>query len=183
MIKTQIRNLEDRMKKTIVNLEEELKVLRAGRANPAILDKIEVEYYGGMVPVSQVANISVPEPRIIMITPWEKSTLKDIEKSINASDLNLNPNNDGKVIRLIIPELTEETRKNLVKVVNKKGEEAKIAIRVIRRDAIEEIRKFKDDISEDLVKKGEEDVQEKVDEYIKKVDKITDEKEKEIMAV
>ena len=183
MIKKPIRNLEDRMKKTILNLEEELKVLRAGRANPAILDKIEVEYYGGMVPVSQVANISVPEPRIIMITPWEKSTLKNIEKSINASDLNLNPNNDGKVIRLIIPELTEETRKNLVKVVNKKGEEAKIAIRVIRRDAIEEIRKFKDDISEDLVKKGEDDVQEKVDEYIKKVDAITDEKEKEIMAV
>lgn len=183
MINKQIRTLESRMKKTIANLEEELKVLRAGRANPAILDKIEVEYYGGMVPINQVANISVPEARIIMITPWEQSTLKNIEKAINASDLNLNPNNDGKVVRLVIPELTEETRKNLVKVVNKKGEEAKIAIRVIRRDAIEAIRKLKDDISEDLIKKGEEDVQDKVDEYIKIVDKTTDEKEKEIMSV
>ena len=183
MINEHIKTLEDRMKKTILNLEEELKVLRAGRANPSILDNIEVEYYGGMVPINQVANVSVPEPRIIMITPWEKSSLKNIEKAINASDLNLNPNNDGKVVRLIIPELTEETRKNLVKVVNKKGEEAKIAIRVVRRDAIEGIRKLKDDISEDLIKKGEDDVQDKVDEYIKIVDKTTDEKEKEIMSV
>lgn len=183
MFKDLMKNLEEKMGKTIHNLEAELATLKAGRANPTMLDRIEVEYYGSMVPISQVGNVSTPEPRILMITPWEKSALKAIEKAINMSDLNLNPNNDGSVIRLIIPELTEETRKNLVKVVHKKGEEAKIAIRSIRRDVIEKIKGMKKEVSEDEIKKGEEDVQKKVDDYVKKVDLILQAKEKEIMKV
>lgn len=183
MIKDLVVHLEEKMSKSIKNLEAELATLKAGRANPTMLDRIEVEYYGSMVPISQVGNISAPEPRILMITPWEKSALKAIEKAINTSDLNINPNNDGSVIRLIVPELTEETRKNLVKVVNKKGEEAKIAIRNVRRDTIEKIKAMKKELSEDEIKKGEEDVQKKVDEFIKRVDKIVTDKEKEIMKV
>ena len=183
MINDLLKVLEEKMGKTIRNLEAELATLKAGRANPTMLDRIEVEYYGSMVQISQVANVSVPEPRILMITPWEKSALKAIEKAINMSDLNLNPNNDGSVIRLVVPELTEETRKNTVKVVGKRAEEAKVAIRSIRRDTIEKIKAMKKEISEDEVKKSEEDVQKKVDEYIKKVDKIVVEKEKDIMKV
>jgi len=183
MFKDLMKTMEEKMGKSINNLEAELATLKAGRANPTMLDRIEVEYYGSMVPISQVGNISAPEPRVLMITPWEKSALKAIEKAINMSELNINPNNDGSVIRLIVPELTEETRKNLVKVVHKKGEEAKIAIRSIRRDVIEKIKGMKKEVSEDEVKKGEEDVQKKVDEFIKKVDKILQNKEKEIMTV
>lgn len=183
MINDLLKALEEKMGKTLRNLDAELATLKAGRANPTMLDRIEVEYYGSMVPISQVGNVSVPEPRILMITPWEKSALKAIEKAINMSDLNLNPNNDGSVIRLVIPELTEETRKNLVKVVGKRAEEAKVAIRSIRRDTIEKIKAMKKEISEDEVKKAEEDVQKKVDDYIKKVDKIVVEKEKDIMKV
>lgn len=183
MFKDLMKTMEEKMGKSIINLEAELATLKAGRANPTMLDRIEVEYYGSMVPISQVGNISAPEPRVLMITPWEKSALKAIEKAINTSELNINPNNDGSVIRLIIPELTEETRKNLVKVVHKKGEDAKIAIRSIRRDVIEKIKAMKKEVSEDEIKKGEEDVQKKVDEFIKKVDKILQNKEKEIMTV
>ena len=183
MINDLLKVLEEKMGKTLRNLDAELATLKAGRANPTMLDRIEVEYYGSMVPISQVGNVSVPEPRILMITPWEKSALKAIEKAINMSDLNLNPNNDGSVIRLVVPELTEETRKNTVKVVGKRAEEAKVAIRSIRRDTIEKIKAMKKEISEDEVKKSEEDVQKKVDEYIKKVDKIVVEKEKDIMKV
>ncbi|MBP9920356.1 ribosome recycling factor [Proteiniclasticum ruminis] len=183
MFKDLMKTMEEKMGKSISNLEAELATLKAGRANPTMLDRIEVEYYGSMVPISQVGNISAPEPRVLMITPWEKSALKAIEKAINMSELNINPNNDGSVIRLIVPELTEETRKNLVKVVHKKGEEAKIAIRSIRRDVIEKIKGMKKEVSEDEVKKGEEDVQKKVDDFIKKVDKILQNKEKEIMTV
>lgn len=183
MFKDLMKTMEEKMGKSISNLEAELATLKAGRANPTMLDRIEVEYYGSMVPISQVGNISAPEPRVLMITPWEKSALKAIEKAINMSELNINPNNDGSVIRLIVPELTEETRKNLVKVVHKKGEEAKIAIRSIRRDIIEKIKGMKKEVSEDEVKKGEEDVQKKVDDFIKKVDKILQNKEKEIMTV
>lgn len=183
MFKDLMKTMEEKMGKSISNLEAELATLKAGRANPTMLDRIEVEYYGSMVPISQVGNVSSPEPRVLMITPWEKSALKAIEKAINMSELNINPNNDGSVIRLIVPELTEETRKNLVKVVHKKGEEAKIAIRSIRRDVIEKIKGMKKEVSEDEVKKGEEDVQKKVDEFIKKVDKILQNKEKEIMTV
>jgi len=183
MINDLLKVLEEKMGKTLRNLDAELATLKVGRANPTMLDRIEVEYYGSMVPISQVANVSVPEPRILMITPWEKSALKAVEKAINMSDLNLNPNNDGSVIRLVIPELTEETRKNTVKIVGKRAEEAKVAIRSIRRDTIEKIKAMKKEISEDEVKKAEEDVQKKVDDYIKKVDKIVVEKEKDIMKV
>jgi len=183
MINDLLKVLEEKMGKTLKNLDAELATLKVGRANPTMLDRIEVEYYGSMVPISQVANVSVPEPRILMITPWEKSALKAVEKAINMSDLNLNPNNDGSVIRLVIPELTEETRKNTVKIVGKRAEEAKVAIRSIRRDTIEKIKAMKKEISEDEVKKAEEDVQKKVDDYIKKVDKIVVEKEKDIMKV
>ena len=148
MFKDLMKTMEEKMGKSISNLEAELATLKAGRANPTMLDRIEVEYYGSMVPISQVGNISAPEPRVLMITPWEKSALKAIEKAINMSELNINPNNDGSVIRLIVPELTEETRKNLVKVVHKKGEEAKIAIRSIRRDVIEKIKGMKTIIEE-----------------------------------
>ena len=146
MINDLLKVLEEKMGKTLRNLDAELATLKAGRANPTMLDRIEVEYYGSMVSISQVGNVSVPEPRILMITPWEKSALKAIEKAINVSDLNLNPNNDGSVIRLVIPELTEETRKNLVKVVGKRAEEAKVAIRSIRRDTIEKIKAMKKEI-------------------------------------
>lgn len=185
MIKDIIRNSEDKMKKTIAVLQSELSTMKAGRANPTMLDRIQVDYYGSLCPLSQVANISAPEARVLMITPWEKSLLKEIEKAILKSDLGLNPSNDGSVIRLIIPELTEETRKNLVKNVKKTGEEAKVAIRSIRRDANEKIKALKkdSDMSEDQIKKGEDDVQKKTDLYVKEIDTIILAKEKEIMSI
>ena len=156
MIKDIIKHSEEKMKKTVSVLVSDLQTLKAGRANPTMLDKIQVEYYGSMCPLNQVANVSAPEPRVLMITPWEKPLLKDIEKAILKSDLGLNPSNDGSVIRLIIPELTEETRKNLVKTVKKYGEESKVAVRSIRRDANEKIKALKKDadISEDEIKKA-----------------------------
>ena len=185
MKKDIIRNSEDKMKKTIAVLQSELSTMKAGRANPTMLDRIQVDYYGSLCPLSQVANISAPEARVLMITPWEKSLLKEIEKAILKSDLGLNPSNDGSVIRLIIPELTEETRKNLVKNVKKTGEEAKVAIRSIRRDANEKIKALKkdSDMSEDQIKKGEDDVQKKTDLYVKEIDTIILAKEKEIMSI
>ena len=150
-----------------------------------MLDRVQVEYYGSLCPISQVANVSAPEPRVLMITPWEKTILQDIEKAILKSDLGLNPSNDGSVIRLIIPELTEETRKNLVKNVKKTGEDAKVAIRSIRRDANDKIKNLKknDDISEDEVKRGEDDVQKVTDSFVKEIDSIIAAKEKEIMSI
>ncbi|GAA0078047.1 ribosome recycling factor [Clostridium sp. CTA-5] len=185
MIKDIIKNAETKMKKTISVLETDLSTMKAGRANPSMLDRIQVDYYGSMCPLSQVANISAPEPRVLMITPWEKTLLKDIEKSILKSDLGLNPSNDGSVIRLIIPELTEETRKDLVKKVKKTGEESKVAVRSIRRDANEKIKGLKKDgeISEDEIKKGEDDVQKKTDAIIKEIDNIIVAKEKEILSI
>lgn len=185
MIKDIILSAEDKMNKTISVLKKDLASMKAGRANPTILDRIEVEYYGSMVPISQVGNISAPEPRIILIQPWEKSSLKTIEKAILKSDLGLTPSNDGAVIRLIIPELTEETRKNLVKNVKKAGEEAKVAVRSIRRDSNDKIKALKknSEISEDDMKKAEDDIQKKTDNFIKEVDKIIESKEKEIMSV
>lgn len=185
MIKDIITKSEEKMKKTISVLQSDLSTMKAGRANPTMLDRIQVEYYGSLCPLSQVANVSAPEPRVLMITPWEKTILKDIEKAILKSDLGLNPSNDGSVIRLIIPELTEETRKNLVKNVKKTGEDAKVAIRSIRRDANEKIKALKKDadISEDQIKKGEDDVQKKVDAYVKEIDTIIVAKEKEIMSI
>jgi ribosome recycling factor len=185
MIKDITLNAEDKMNKTISVLKKDLASMKAGRANPTILDRVEVEYYGSMVPISQVGNISAPEPRIILIQPWEKSSLKTIEKAILKSDLGLTPSNDGVVIRLIIPELTEETRKTLVKNVKKAGEEAKVAVRSIRRDSNDKIKALKknSEISEDDMKKAEDDIQKKTDNFIKEVDKIIESKEKEIMSV
>lgn len=180
-----IKKFEDKMQKSIESLEREYNSIRAGRANPHVLDKIKVDYYGTPTPLQQVGNISVPEPRIITIQPWETSLLKAIEKEIMQSDIGINPTNDGKVIRLVFPELTEERRKELVKDVKKKGEAAKVAIRNIRRDAIDAIkRKGKEDgISEDEVKGYQDDVQKKTDEYIKKIDVAIEEKSNEIMTV
>lgn len=185
MIKDIISKADEKMKKSISVLKSDLSTLKAGRANPTMLDRIEVEYYGSMVPVNQVSNISAPEPRVLMITPWEKSTLKDIEKAILKSDLGINPSNDGSVIRLVVPELTEETRRNLVKTVKKYGEDTKIAIRSIRRDANDKIKALKkdSDLSEDEMKKSEEDIQKITDAYVKEVDKVIEAKEKEIMAI
>lgn len=179
-----IKNSEEKMKKTLAKLKEDLATMKAGRANPSMLDRIQVEYYGSMCPLNQVANISAPEPRVLMITPWEKPVLKDIERAILKSDLGLNPSNDGTVIRLVVPELTEETRRDLVKTVKKTGEESKVAIRSIRRDANDKIKALKkDDVSEDEIKKGEGDVQKLTDTYVKKVDEMIEEKEKEIMSI
>lgn len=185
MIKDIIKNSEEKMQKTISVLKSDLSTMKAGRANPSMLDRVQVEYYGSLCPISQVANVSAPEPRVLMITPWEKTILGDIEKAILKSDLGLNPSNDGAVIRLIIPELTEETRKTLVKNVKKTGEEAKVAIRSIRRDANDKIKNLKksDDISEDEVKRGEENVQKVTDSYVKEIDTIIAAKEKEIMSI
>lgn len=185
MIKDIINAAEEKMNKTIIVLKKELASMKAGRANPTLLDRVEVEYYGSMMPINQVANISAPEPRVILIQPWEKSTLKAIEKAILKSDLGLTPSNDGAVIRLIIPELTEETRKNLVKNVKKTGEEAKVAVRSIRRDSNEKVKALKknNEIPEDDLKKAEEDIQKKTDSFIKEIDKILEIKETEIMSV
>ncbi|MCR4943461.1 MAG: ribosome recycling factor [Clostridium sp.] len=185
MIKEIIKNSEEKMQKTISVLKSDLSTMKAGRANPSMLDRVQVEYYGSPCPISQVANVSAPEPRVLMITPWEKTILQDIEKAILKSDLGLNPSNDGSVIRLIIPELTEETRKALVKNVKKTGEDAKVAIRSIRRDANDKIKNLKknDDISEDEVKRGEDNVQKVTDSYVKEIDTIIAAKEKEIMSI
>lgn len=176
---------QDKMDKTLANLDSEFGTIRAGRANPHVLDRIMVEYYGTPTPLQQVANISVPEARMIQIQPWEGSLVKEIEKAINMSDLGINPTNDGKVIHLIFPELTEERRKDLVKEVKKKGEGAKVAVRNIRRDANDAFKKLGKgkEVSEDEVKELEENVQKLTDKYIKDIDKAIEEKSKEIMTV
>lgn len=175
---------EEKMKKTMVNLDGELGTIRAGRANPHVLDKIMVDYYGTPTPIQQVANVSVPEPRMIQIQPWEKSMVKVIEKAILVSELGINPTNDGSAIRLIFPELTEERRKELVKDVKKKGEAAKVAIRNIRRDGNDAFKKLKgSEVSEDEIKDLEEQLQKVTDKYIKEVDKAVDSKSKEVMTV
>ena len=175
---------EEKMKKTIESLEKEYSTIRAGRANPHILDRITVLYYGAPTPLQQVANVTVPEARMIQIQPWESSLIKGIEKAILVSDLGLNPSNDGKVIRLVFPELTEERRKELVKDVKKKGEAAKVAVRNIRRDANDAYKKLaKQDVSEDEVKELEDKIQKSTDKYIKEVDAAVDAKSKEIMTV
>lgn len=179
-----IQKYEDKMKKTLGGFETELTTIRAGRANPHILDKLTVDYYGAPTPIQQVANITVPEARMIQIQPWESSLIKGIEKAILASDLGLNPSNDGKVIRLVFPELTEERRKELVKDVKKKGEAAKVAVRNIRRDANDAFKKLaKQDISEDEIKELEEKIQKLTDKYVKDVDAAVDKKSKEILTV
>ena len=175
---------ETKMDKTIKNLESELGTIRAGRANPHVLDRIMVDYYGSPTPIQQVANVSVPEPRMIQIQPWEKSMVKVIEKAIQTSDLGINPANDGSSIRLVFPELTEERRKELVKDVKKKGEAAKVAIRNIRRDGNDAFKKLKgSDVSEDEIKDMEDDLQKMTDKFVKEVDKAVDVKSKEVMTV
>ena len=181
----ELKVYEEKMEKSIDALLNEYASIRAGRANPHVLDKIKVDYYGTPTPLQQVGNVSVPEARMICIQPWDASILKDIEHAINMSDVGINPTNDGKVIRLVFPELTEDRRKELVKDVKKKGENAKVAIRNIRRDAIDAIKKKgkEDGISEDEVKGYQDDVQKKTDEYIKKIDVAIEEKSNEIMTV
>ena len=175
---------QDKMDKTLTNLDSEFGTIRAGRANPHVLDRIMVEYYGTPTPLQQVANISVPEARMIQIQPWEGSLVKEIEKAINMSDLGINPTNDGKVIRLIFPELTEERRKDLVKEVKKKGEEGKVAIRNIRRDGNDAFKKLaKSEVSEDEIKGLEDELQKLTDKYVKDIDALIDSKSKEIMTV
>ena len=180
-----MNELEEKMQKTISVLEENYAAVRAGRANPAILNKVSVDYYGVPTPISQVAGISVPEARMIVISPWDASILKEIEKAIIASDIGLNPNNDGKVIRLNFPELTEERRKELAKDIKKTAEDSKVGIRNIRRDGMEKIKNDlkNGDITEDEKTKLENDVQKLTDKYVAEIDKICENKEKEIMNI
>lgn len=185
MSREEYKSIEDKMKKTIKVLKDELSGVRAGRANPAILDKLTVDYYGTPTPINQIASISVPEARVIMIQPWEAKMIKDVEKEIQKSDIGINPNNDGKVIRLIFPMLTEERRKELTKLVKKYGEDAKVAIRSIRRDGIEQMKALKKDgeLTEDDLKTAEKDIQNMTDKYIAEIDKIVEQKDAEILEV
>ena len=176
---------ESKMKKTTEVLSQQLEAVRAGRANAAVLNQISVEYYGVPTPIQQVASVSVPDPRTLMIQPWDASILKGIEKAILASELGINPQNDGRAIRLVFPQLTEERRKELAKQVKKYGEEAKVAVRNIRRDAIDKFKKQQkaSEITEDDYKNIEKDIQKLTDDYIKEVDVITDKKEKELFEI
>lgn len=180
-----LNEFQDKMEKSLGNLEEEFAGIRAGRANPHVLDKIRVDYYGTPSPLQSVANVSVPEARMIQIQPWESSLVKEIEKAILTSDIGINPTNDGKVIRLVFPELTEERRKELAKDVKKKGENAKVAVRNIRRDAMDHFKKIgkAEDISEDEIKDLEDGIQKLTDQYVAKIDKAIDVKSKEILTV
>lgn len=179
-----VKTYEEKMQKAYDFLLADYQTIRAGRANPHVLDKLKVDYYGTPTPIQQVGNITVPEARMIQIAPWEKSLIREIERAIMASDIGITPNNDGTVIRLVFPELTEERRKDLVKDVKKKGEEAKVAIRNIRRDANDAFKKLaKTEISEDEIKDLEDSVQKITDKYIKDVDKAIEDKSKEIMTV
>lgn len=176
---------EEKMEKSYDNLISEFATVRAGRANPHILDKIRIDYYGVPTPLQQVGNITVPEARLLVIQPWDASIVKEIEKAIFAADIGLTPTNDGKVIRISFPELTEDRRKELVKDVKKKGENAKVAVRNIRRDANESLKKLgkANGVSEDEIKEYEEDVQKMTDKYIAKIDKAVEEKSKEVLTV
>ena len=178
-------NIEERMNKTISVFEENLSEIRAGRANPAILNKVTVDYYGTATPINQVAGISVPEARLIVIQPWDLSLLKEIERAILAADIGITPNNDGKVIRLNFPELNEERRKEIAKDIRKMSEDAKVAIRQVRRDGIDEFKKKQKDseITEDELKQAEDQIQKITDKMTDKIDQITTNKEKEIMTV
>ena len=179
-----IKVYDEKMTKTFNNLLSEFATIRAGRANPSILNKIRVDYYGTPTPLQQIGNITVPEPRILQIQPWEASMVKAIEKAILTSDIGIKPSNDGRIIRLVFPELTEERRKDLVKEVKKKGEAGKVAIRNIRRDANDYLKKLgKTEVSEDEISDLEDAIQKMTDKYIKDIDKATEEKSKEILTV
>lgn len=185
MLKEVFKEAEDRMKGAILSLEDDLSGIRTGRANPALVEKLSVEYYGSPTPLVQLATISVPEPRMILIRPFDATTLKTIERSLLASDLGLTPNNDGKQIRLNLPPLTEERRRDLVKIVHNRVEEARIAVRNVRRDMIKDLREFQQEklISEDDLKRGEEELQKITDNYILEIGQVGDKKEKEILEV
>lgn len=185
MMKDVIKESEDKMKKSIEILRKDLSTMRAGRANPSILDKLMVDYYGAATPVNQVANISAPEPRVLTIQPWDKSIIPVVEKAILKSDLGLNPSSDGSVIRIIIPQLTQERRIELVKTIKKKAEDSRVSLRNIRRDSNEKLKTLEKGkmITEDENKKGQEEIQKLTDKYIKEVDHVLEAKEKEIMEV
>jgi len=184
MVDAVLNTAKEKMAKTCAVYERDMQSIRAGRANPQVLDRIMVDYYGTPTPINQVGNVSVPEARMLQIQPWEPSLISEINKSIQMSNLGINPNTDGKVIRLVFPELTEERRKDLAKDVRKKGEEAKVAVRNIRRDANDKFKKLeKEDISKDVIEGLQEDIQKLTDDYIKKIDKAVEEKSKEIMTV
>lgn len=185
MTKELFSQYEDKMKKAIESLRKDLATLRAGRATPALLEKVMVDYYGTPTPVNQVANVSVPEPRVIVIQPWEKTMVAPIEKAIMKSDLGMNPNSDGAIIRLNLPQLTQERRQELVKQVHKKSEDSRVVVRNLRRDANDAVKKLEKDklVSEDEAKKAQDDVQKLTDKYIKEVDSVMAAKEKEIMEV
>ena len=179
-----LQQFDDKMRKTVDFLESDYAAIRAGRANPHVLDKLRVDYYGTPTPIQQVGNVTVPEARIIQIAPWEKSLIKEIEKAIMTSDIGINPSNDGSVIRLVFPELTEERRKDLVKDVKKKAEDGKVAVRNIRRDGNDSFKKLaKTEISEDEIKQLEDQLQKLTDKYIKEIDALMETKSKEIMTV
>lgn len=182
---SEINAFEDKMNKTLANFEQDLNTIRVGRANPRVLDRITVDYYGTETPISQVGNITVPEARLLQIQPWDASILKGIEKAIQSSDLGINPTNDGKLIRIVFPELTEDRRKELTKDVKKKGEDCKVAIRNIRRDAMDTFKKQekKGEITEDDYTSIEKDVQKLTDKFIEKIDKVVEEKNSEIMSI
>ena len=179
------KNLEERSKKSIAVLKEDLNTVRAGRANPSLLDKVMVEYYGSPTPLKNLANISVPDPRTLLITPFDPKAFSEIEKGINEANIGINPSNDGKCVRLIIPQVTEERRKELTKTVKKMGEDAKVAVRNIRRDANDDFKKLEKshDITEDELKKALDDVQKAIDKTTKEIDDIVSAKEKEILEV
>lgn len=176
---------KEKMEKSVASLDREYKSIRAGRANVAVLDRITVDYYGVPTPIQQMAAVSVPEARILMIQPWDASTLKDIEKAILTSDIGINPNNDGRVIRLAFPPLTEERRKDITKDVRKKAEDAKVAVRNLRRDALDKLKALKksSEITEDDEANGEKKIQTLTDKYCKEIDVLADEKEQEVMAI
>lgn len=179
-----LKQFEDKMKKAYDFLDADFATIRAGRANPHVLDKIKVDYYGTPTPIQQVGNISVPEARMIQIAPWEKNLIKEIEKAIMASDVGITPSNDGSVIRLVFPELTEERRKDLVKEVKKKGEDSKVAVRNIRRDGNDTFKKLaKEEVSEDEIKQLEDKLQKLTDKFVKDIDALVEEKSKEILTV
>lgn len=184
-METVFAKTKERMEKCLDSLDRDYQVIRAGRANPKVLSNVMVEYYGTPTPLNQMAAVSSPEPRLLVVQPWDASTLKDIEKAINIADIGINPQNDGKVIRLNFPQLTEEHRKTLVKDVSKRGEEAKVAIRNVRRDSMDDIKKLKKDnqITEDDQKDGEKELQNITDKYIKQVDEMVKAKEDEVLSI
>lgn len=184
-METLFAKTKEKMEKCLTSLEKDYSAIRAGRANPAILDKVMVDYYGVPTPINQMAAVSVPEARLLVIQPWDSSTIRDIEKAINTSDIGINPQNDGKCIRLSFPQLTEEHRKGLQKDISKRGEEAKIAIRNVRRDAMDDLKKMKKDnaITEDDQKDGEKKLQDITDDYIKQIEAVTKKKEEEVISL